>query len=225
MASFEQHVNIAVIATGVLIAPLFSSGLIDTNQALILLSLGLLGGVLPDLDSDNSKPVQIFFKIISIFFPLLLILSLSDNLPILHLIGIWLLSSAILHLLFSQLFLKLTVHRGIFHSIPMGILFAQLTILIFLHLLTFDLTFSTISGIFLFFGFFIHLLLDELISLNMIGLKMKKSLGTAMKFYDKNNKVGTLILYGFIIILFTSIPLEKDVYLDVFEALISMKFI
>ena len=50
MALFEQHVNIAVIATGITIAPLYSAGLIDTNQSIILLGLGLLGGILPDLD-------------------------------------------------------------------------------------------------------------------------------------------------------------------------------
>lgn len=33
MASFEQHVNVAVIATGVTIVPFYSSGVVDTSQS------------------------------------------------------------------------------------------------------------------------------------------------------------------------------------------------
>lgn len=71
MASFEQHVNVAVIATGVTIVPFYSSGVVDTSQSLVLLAFGVFGGVLPDLDSDSSKPVQIAFRILSIFLPFL----------------------------------------------------------------------------------------------------------------------------------------------------------
>lgn len=225
MASFEQHVNGAVISSGVIIVPLHSASIIDSSQSLIVLGLGLIGGVLPDLDSDNSKPIQIVFKIISIFFPLIVILAIENELTLVYLVAYWLLSTLILRITLFQLFISLTTHRGVFHSIPMGIVFAQITMIIFYKLFEFDFLFSTIAGIFLFFGFIVHLLLDELVSLNALGVRIKKSFGTAFKFYDKNNLLGTVLLYIFIVGFFFFIPIKVDIFLDIFEVIKNIKLI
>ncbi len=226
MASFEYHVNIAVVTTGILITPIYSAQLLDVNQSLIILSIGLIGGLLPDLDSDNSKPIQIIFKMMSIFLPLLVLISIGENLPILYMIGLWILSTILLQILFFQLFLKLTVHRGIFHSIPMGVVFAQSTVLIFYYTLQQDLVFSTIAGIFLFVGFIVHLLLDELVSVNALGFRMKKSLGTAFKFYDKHNRFGTIALYFIILFLYFVMPaeIETNTYAKLLDLFNNMNF-
>lgn len=217
MATFEQHVNIAVIVTGITIAPIYASGVISTSEAFILLTLGLIGGILPDLDSDTSKAVQIAFKIMSTFLPLLLLLSTSETLPLVDMIVIWLISGVILQIIFTKLFLNFTTHRGIFHTIPMGILFGLLIISLFENYLAYNLYFSTLAGIFLFLGFNIHLLLDEFISLNAFGMKVKKSLGTAFKLYDKNNIVGTIILYILTAVLFILIDIDEKVFTDLYD--------
>lgn len=195
------------------------------NQSLIILSLGIIGGILPDLDSDQSTPVQIVFKILSIFIPLLVLLIIPQRLPILNMLGIWLISTFILKILFNALFLKLTTHRGVFHTVPMGIFFSQLVVLLFFYVLNFDIRFSTIAGIFLFLGFLVHLLLDELVSLNLLGLKVKSSFGTAFKFYDKNNKTGTLLLYLSIFILHFYIPISDNIYSSIFKIFTNLRFV
>ena len=225
MASFETHVNIAVIATGVLIVPFYTSELINTKEAFILLSLGLVGGILPDLDSDSSKPIQIVFKILSIFFPLLVLLSLSIKLPLLQLLFLWLALGVVLQFAFSELFLKQTVHRGIFHSLGMGIVMSQLIVLFFLYLLEYTLLFSTLSALFLFFGFSIHLLLDEMSSINALGLSIKKSFGTALKLYDKNNIKGSIMVYTLILIFSLLIPYNKDVFTKIFATFKSINLL
>ncbi len=225
MASFEQHVNGAVIATGVAIAPLHSASLLDINQSLIVLCLGIVGGILPDLDSDNSKPIQIVFKMLSIFLPLIILLSVFNNLSLLELVGYWLISSLVLHLTLFKLFLVLTTHRGIFHSIPMGIVVGQVTVYIFYSVLDFSLVFSTIAGGFIIFGFIIHLLLDEAVSLNALGLNVKNSFGTALKFYDKNNLAGTMLLYALIGAFFFLTPLKLEVFSEIFEIMKNIRLI
>ena len=217
MASFEQHVNVAVVATGLLIAPLHSANILDINQSLIVLALGVLGGVLPDLDSDNSKPVQISFKILSIFIPLLVLLSVAKTITIFNMVAIWTIASVLLHLIFTYIFLKLTTHRGIFHSIPMGIVFAQVTAILFDKVIGLSSTFSTIAGIFLLVGFLVHLLLDELFSVNALGLSIKKSAGTAFKLYDKNNIIGTASLYAIIAGLFFMFPVKLEIFTKLFD--------
>jgi len=226
MANFEQHVNVAVIATGVLIVPLNASGLLNVEHSFIALCLGLIGGVLPDLDSDNSKPIQIAFKIISIFVPLLLLISLANkHFPILHMIAIWLASSLLLRFTLLKFFVTITKHRGIFHSIPMGIVFAQITAIISFYIFHFDKVLSTVLAFFLFFGFIIHLLLDELVSLNALGIKVKKSFGTACKLYTKDNLFGTFILYVLIIGLYFLFPFDKSPFMQILTILENVRCI
>jgi len=223
MASFEQHVNGAVIASGAIIVPLHTASIIDVTQSLIALGLGLVGGVLPDLDSDNSKPIQIVFKIISIFFPLVVILSIPNDFSLFYLVCYWLFATLALRITLFQLFISFTTHRGIFHSIPMGIVFAQITTFIFYKIFHFGLAFSTIAGIFLFFGFLIHLLLDEFVSINVLGVRMKKSFGTAFKLYDRENLFGTFLLYLFIILFFYFFPIEINIFTNIYEVIIKIK--
>lgn len=140
-------------------------------------------------------------------------------------LGVWLVSTFTLKILFTILFLKLTTHRGIFHTIPMGIFFAQLIVLLFYYIFRFDLTFSTLAGIFLFFGFLVHLLLDELVSLNVLGLKVRNSFGTAFKIYDLNNKFGTFLLYCIVVTLYFYIPIHESIYVSIFELFKEISFI
>jgi len=226
MASFEQHINITVLATGMLIVPLNASGIFDIEHSFIALCLGVLGGILPDLDSDNSRPIQIAFKIISIFLPLLLLIALADkHFTVLYMIGIWIVASLILRITLLKFFVTITKHRGIFHSIPMGIVFAQLTAISFFYSFGYSKFFATMAGFFLFFGFIIHLLLDELVSLNALGIKVKKSFGTALKLYSKQNPLGTALLYLFMIIFYFIFPLEKAPFLEIFHVLKNIQFL
>ena len=54
---------------------------------------------------------------------------------------------------------------------------------------------SWFYGLFLFGGAMVHLALDELYSVNLMGMKMKRSSGTAMKFYQHKDKWWYLLLY------------------------------
>ena len=225
MASFEQHVNTALIGTGILVVPLHTSGLLDIKESLIVLLMGVIGGVLPDLDSDNSKPIQIVFKMCSIMLPLIILLLSPIKISVLYTLAIWVGSAIFLHFTIFRTFLHLTTHRGIIHTIPMGFLFAQVTTLIFLELLHKELYFSLLSGFFLFFGFLIHLILDEIFSINALGMHIKRSFGTALKFYDKNNIAGTVVVYMLIAITLFFIPIEKELYIYIFNTMREIEFL
>lgn len=224
MASFEQHVNAAVVASGVAVVPLYSASIVDINQTVALFSLGILGGVLPDVDSDNSKPVQISFRILSIFLPLIAILTTLHTLSVTKILLMWVFYSLILHFVIFKLFLASTHHRGIFHSIPMGALMALLVVYLFQEILKFQTVFAILSGLFIFYGFFIHLLLDEIVSLNLLGKHMKKSLGSAMKLYDRNNLIGTSILYVAIAGLLFVLNLDITIFEKIFVSFQHLKY-
>ena len=218
MASFAQHVNTAVVISGITIAPLYSSSLIDINQALALLFFGMIGGILPDIDLENSKPIQIASSILSIFIPLLAILTLLQSLSISKMLFIWFLAAMLLHFFIFKILLHFTIHRGVIHTIPMGIVFAHSLTIIFYNILKFDELFSLLCGLFLLIGFLIHLVLDEIVSLNAFGMSFKKSLGSAFKFYDKNNLIGSILLYLTIVILQIVYPLNIKYIIDIFNS-------
>ena len=216
MASFEQHVNVAVVFSGITLVPIYASSLIDMTQALILLTFGILGGVLPDLDSDSSKPVQIAFRILSIFVPLIILLSVGVELSLRVILSVWAVATILLNFVVFKIFLSITKHRGIFHTIPMGILFSQLLFIILNYSFSFSVFFSTVSALFLFIGFITHLVLDELFSINALGFRLKKSFGTALKLYDKNNIFGTILLYVSIFTIYYYFPFKNSIFVKLY---------
>ncbi len=76
---------------------------------------------------------------------------------------------------------------------------------------------------FIFFCFLVHLLLDELVSLNALGISIKKSFGTALKLYDKHNIYGSISLYVLIAIMLYSIDIDLDVFAKVYDSFENIK--
>ena len=103
-------------------------------------------------------------------------------------------------------FRHFTHHRGIFHTIPMGVLFGLSVCISSYYLLHNTLELSWIYGSTLFIGFITHLIFDELYSVNLAGARLKKSFGSAFKFYCRKNIKGSLLLYIFMISLWYIMP-------------------
>ena len=225
MAAFKEHVNIATIAVGVVVITLYSSHFLTLYQALIALFIGIIGGVLPDIDSNNSKPLQGIFKIFSIIVPLLLLLSFFHVMSVLKTILLWILFVLLLRITLFKLFLYFTHHRGIFHSIPMAVLVGELTLVFTYYVIKVDLKVAVIYSFIIFFGFMIHLLLDEIYSVDAFGIKMKKSFGTALKLYDKHNITGTFVIYFLIISIYFLLPNVNSIIIKLFYVISNMKLI
>jgi hypothetical protein len=223
MAAFQEHVSIAVLSVGIMIVPFHSMGLLNIEQSLVALFFGILGGIAPDLDSDTSKPIRSVFRILSIFLPLIVLLSFKTTFSIVEMLLIWGLSAFILKMVFFKIFLSLTQHRGIFHTIPMGVLFAQFIVLLCYNFFLVNIKIAFIYGVFMLFGFIIHLLLDEIYSVNVLGIRMKKSFGSALKLYDKSNIIGTLIVYALVILLWFVLPDSGTLFISVKEAFHTMR--
>jgi len=141
----------------------------------------IVGSLFPDVDSDTSKTIRYFFYSLTG-----LTLLLTSN--YFYLNGVNLKKSMIIlfvipfliMFLIKPLFMKLTVHRGIFHTIPMGLTISLLTM--YIPFTTYKFIIFTSFML----GFLTHLLLDEIYAtINISGLKIKpkKSFGTAMKWF------------------------------------------
>ena len=195
MANFNTHLNVAFMASGVASLTVYKAGLIDDSGFLMCVMLGTVGGLLPDLDSDNSTPIKLGCKLISFVFAFALVMHGRSELSLLSLMVLWLAGYAFMRYVVFYIFTNLTVHRGVIHSVPyMMILGLGLTCLSY-YVLQASLSASWFYGLFLFTGAMVHLLLDELYSVNLSNMKMKRSSGTAMKFYQHKDKWWYLLLY------------------------------
>lgn len=206
MANFNTHLNVAFMVSGTLSLTVYKAGLIDDSGFLMCVALGTIGGLLPDLDSDNSTPIKLGFNIISFVFAFGLVMHWRSELSLLALIVLWLVGYGFMRYVVFSVFTTITVHRGVIHSVPyMAILGLGLTCLSY-YGLQLPLTTSWFYGSFLFIGALVHLLLDELYSVNLSNMKMKRSSGTAMKFYQHKDKWWYLLLYATVVLLVYAAP-------------------
>lgn len=201
MANFNTHLNVAFAVSGITALTIYKTGLIDDSGFLMCVALGTAGGLLPDLDSDHSTPIKLGFNLASFIFAFGLVMHWRSDLSLLALMALWLAGYGFMRYVVFHVFTTMTVHRGVIHSVPyMAILGLGLTYISY-YIMHNPLTASWFYGLFLFGGALVHLSLDELYSVNLSGMRMKRSSGTAMKFYQHKYRWWYLLLYALLAVL------------------------
>ena len=194
MAGFKAHFFTAATVGGVAATSLLAAGFIDSDTLLLCFGAVALGGMLPDIDSDSSTLLTVSFTATALIFSFFIMFSQADGLATMELLLLWLGAFLFFKLVVFELFILLTVHRGVFHSIPAAFLAMFFTTVILQRVYNLPGQIVWIVGSFLFLGFIIHLLLDELTSLNLFGTSsVRKSFGSALKLYSANRKATTLL--------------------------------
>ncbi|MBY0457844.1 MAG: metal-dependent hydrolase [Gemmataceae bacterium] len=180
MAGFRTHITVSG-ALGLAYGGFAVQPLGFTPEAGVLAAgVTAVGGMLPDLDSDSGVPVRELFGLAAVVIPLLAV-------PRLHHAGVSL-EGILAGLLFGYLFIKyfvadafrhLTVHRGMYHSIPAMVISGLCVYLVYP---TRGVRVLLSVGVMV--GFLSHLVLDEIYSVDWRGLKpkLKSSAGSAVKF-------------------------------------------
>jgi membrane-bound metal-dependent hydrolase YbcI (DUF457 family) len=180
MANFNVHIKTAACISTFLSLGIYTSGIVDEQQSVMLALTGTLGGILPDIDSDYSTSIDIIFQIFGGFIALLVLFSIVQSIGLLLTMLFGVVAYITITMPFRKIFEKFTVHRGLYHSIPMGLFLSLLTVLLCTLLYGQSLLFCWGVGLFLFIGFLIHLLLDEIYSVDLAGTRLKRSFGTAL---------------------------------------------
>ena len=218
MANFSTHLNVAALASGVTSAALLSANHIELNTALWLWFLGTIGGLLPDIDSDNSTSLDIIFNLFTICIVLLSIRYFTseaiDERQFLLLIGL----PVVIHLFIKygirNLFEWQTIHRGICHSLLFllfcGLLITNITAFTLDGKVKGEELIAWLSGGFILGGGIVHLLLDEMYSVDLANVRIKRSFGSALKLTDFSNlTLSTVFLIVTAILFWFAPPIES----------------
>jgi len=196
MAAFGTHIAAGLTLSGIAATSTLAAGLASPPEMLLYLGLGTLGSLLPDVDADNSAPVQIAFTVISLALAFSVMFYLSaEKLSVAELVIAWLLTYLFFRWLVFALFIRLSTHRGVFHSLPAALLAGLATVTSFSILAAQPPLQSWIAGSFVAFGYVVHLILDEAYSVNLFGARTRRSLGTALKLWSSSGPWASLLLY------------------------------
>jgi hypothetical protein len=195
MASYRGHLTVSALLGGGVAA--LAGWRLDLGWGPAILSGGLtaLGGLLPDLDSDSSVPVRELFGLAAAAAGFLVLRPLEER-------GYTLEQRAVLAgglYLFvrygvRELFARITVHRGMFHSIP-AMLIAGLVVFLLDHGPNLTARLVLAGGTVL--GFLSHLVLDELYAIDLLGARLRPNrfASSALKLFSPS-VTATLFTYA-----------------------------
>lgn len=183
MGNYRQHVAFAsTLGVGYGAAAYFTAGL-HWLYGTVAILLATLGGLLPDLDSPTGVEMKGFTGLLGVLGALAVWQEVGQVQPPpvfeIHLWSVVVTFALIRHGL-SRTVAHLAVHRGISHSVPTLVVWAEL---IYLHYPSDSHLVRLMMGAAVGLGFFSHLLLDEICSVDLRGARVNKAFGTAMKFW------------------------------------------
>ncbi|WP_169974724.1 metal-dependent hydrolase [Tautonia rosea] len=156
--------------------------------------LATIGGLLPDLDSDSSIQLRGFSGLLGVLAAVAVWQDI-DNLQFVLPFELHLWAAIVTYVMvrhgLRRTLARLTVHRGMSHSIPAALIWGAVTYIGYpseSHLLRVVMAGAVILG------FLSHLLLDEWCSVDLVGRRVNKAFGTALKFTSKSVS-ATIVTY------------------------------
>lgn len=181
MANFQTHLNVGILVSAAAALSLHMGGMVPRSETPALFVLGVAGSLLPDIDSDRSKPIGLLFNVLGASLAFAVTLPLTARFLPLELVAIWV--GVFLGVRYGLLkfFTCFTVHRGVWHSwLAIAAVSLAATNLAY-WLWERSPEGAWISGLIVGIGYLTHLVLDEFSSVDLFNSKIKRSFGTALK--------------------------------------------
>jgi membrane-bound metal-dependent hydrolase YbcI (DUF457 family) len=184
LGNYRQHITFAgVLGVAYAWGAFFLAG-VHWLYGSIAALLATLGGMLPDLDSDTGVEMKGFTGILGVIAAVAVwqAMAKTDPPPVFE-FHIWaaILAFVIIRHGLRRIVSRLTVHRGMSHSLPTCVVWGELT---YLYYPSEWQQIRIAMGLAVMVGFFSHLLLDEICSVDLRGARVNKAFGTAIKFWS-----------------------------------------
>ena len=194
MGNYRQHIAFgSIFGLAYSLAAAVFAGL-HWAYATVAILLSTLGGLLPDLDSASGVEMRSFTGILGVLASLLVWRKIEHlHTPPGFEYHLWAMVLAYLFIRHGlrRLMIRVAVHRGMSHSIPTGALWGAATYLAYpsdFHSIRLAMAFAVMLG------FLSHLLLDEICSVDLQGVRVNKAFGTALKLWAPS-PVSTILVY------------------------------
>ncbi len=194
MANFNTHLAVAAVGSGLCATVALAAEAAPNTYLLTLTLAGAIGGILPDIDLEKALPSRMLFSALGVIAAFIALFALSKHYSLAELWIVWLAVYLSVRFVVFRVFHKRTRHRGIFHSLLAGAFFMVLTAVVFDRVFDEPPALAWLTGFFTFIGFVIHLVLDEIYSVDIEGAELKRSFGSALKVLDTHSLKASALM-------------------------------
>ena len=206
MANFPTHIGVGTVVSGALATVTLAADVVAPENLVAVTLAGVLGSVLPDIDLKDSRPSRAMFAGLGVFFAFAVLFSLEQRYSVAEMIVLWLGTLVLIRYVAHEFFHRLSAHRGIWHSILASLFCACATATVYTTLLGRSDGVAWLAAGFLMLGYFTHLILDELYSVDVMDTRLKASFGTALKLIDPRHPGATAAMAVATVIAFLLAP-------------------
>jgi len=191
MANFTTHIGAGTVQAGVLATLTLAADVVAPENLVAVTLAGVLGSVLPDIDLKDSRASKMMFAGLAVFSSFVVLFAFAEKFSIVELMVLWLGTLIIVRYGLHTLFHRLSVHRGVWHSLLAGLFCAAVTAIILRYVLGRHEGVAWLGAGFLFLGYLQHLVLDEIYSVDVMNRRIKSSFGTALKLFDSRYRAAS----------------------------------
>lgn len=191
MANFATHIGAGTVVSGALAVFTLAADVVAPENLVAVTMAGVLGSVLPDIDLRDSRPSRLMFAGLAVFFSFAVLFNVAAKYSIAEMLIVWLGTLVLVRYGLHAIFHRLSIHRGIWHSLLAGAFSSVATAVVFYHVLGRHEGVAWLAAGFMMAGFLTHLILDEMYSVDVMDTRIKASFGTALKLIDTRNWTAT----------------------------------
>jgi hypothetical protein len=210
MANFTTHIAVGTVASGAMATLVMAANVVPPEALFTLAAAGTFGSVLPDIDLKDSRPGMALFALLGIFLSFVMLFNVGWRYSIAEMWILWIGTYLVVRYPGYALFHRLSIHRGTWHSLLAGVFFAFITAIVYRHVFQSHEAIAWLAGLFMFMGYVVHLVLDEIYSVDVLDVRVKASFGTALKIYDSRYKLGAVCMAGACLALYPLTPPAKS---------------
>ena len=210
MADFKTHAAVGIVGSGMLATLALATEIVPRGDLISLAFAGALGSILPDIDLQNSRASRALFNMSGIFLAFAVLFNFAWQYSIAEMWVVWLFTLFMVRVVIQWLFHRFAHHRGIFHSVLAAVLFGFLGAAMFFHVFKSDPIHAWLAGVFVFYGYIIHLVLDEIYSVDFTGVRVKRSFGTALKIIEWRSPICSISMAAAVALVFMVTPPFKE---------------
>jgi hypothetical protein len=210
MADFATHLGWGAVGAGLAASATYAADIVPAGDLITLTTAGLIGSVLPDIDLEKAVPSRLLFTGLGFLLAFVVLFNFKASYSVTELWIIWLAVFALIRFGAYHLFHRTAIHRGIFHSLLAALFFMVVTAVLLAYTVGREPIVAWMAGLFVFFGFVIHLALDEIYSVDFAGARIKRSFGSALKLYDSRSLSGSALMAGALILALMISPPSAD---------------
>ncbi len=89
VADFRTHLTVTSICSSITATTMLASAMATPPEVLLYFTLGVVGGLLPDIDSDSSLPVRLLFTFIATVISFLVMFKQQADSTLVELFLVW----------------------------------------------------------------------------------------------------------------------------------------